>query len=55
MEKCITNNEVVEGLMAYVTTIVFRHLRVEAFGLVINEYVSIPWVRRVDEEQISTR
>jgi len=51
MEKCITNNEVVEGLMAYVTMIIFGHLRVEALGLEINENVSILGVKRVNEEQ----
>jgi hypothetical protein len=50
-EKCITNVEVVSGLMAYVTMILFGNLRVEMLGLEINEDVSIPGVRRVDEEQ----
>jgi hypothetical protein len=51
MEKCITNDEVVVGLMAYAMTIVFGHLRVEALGLEINEDISIPGFKRVNEEQ----
>jgi hypothetical protein len=51
MEKCITNDEVVAGLMAYMMTIVFGHLRVEALSLEINVDISIQGFRRVNEEQ----
>ena len=51
----IWNIKVVAELIAYAMMIVFGHLRVEALGLEINEDVSIPGVRRVNEEQIFIR
>jgi len=51
MEKCITNDEVVAGLMAYMTILLFGHLRVEALSLEINVDISIQGFKRVNEEQ----
>ena len=53
--QCITKNLIGSGLMPDVVSVRSIQLRSKGFVLNINDNISIPWVKRVDEKQIFVR